>query len=318
MEVGTVAAGLDRSFFVDANGALLACGREEGGEVGLLGLQGGTSQTSFMAVVPTPVPFMAGVRIRTVACAKQFNLAVSEAGQVFEWGRQLAESIYDDIAWSKWQPPVPTIMEDLRNHRVCQVASSQYHCAALTKDGALFTWETLRSVLLVTNGHVPELGYGSLIHDVGVPHRVLAFEGLRIASVAVGVGFTVTVTEAGAVYSFGMGDGRLGHGEGDENVFMFLPKRIEALDGVHVATVAAGGFHALALTRCGRVHSWGADGTTNPVHGLGNATATGGDRDQSDYYVPQLIPALLGKHVWAIVAGPKMSCAVTDAGALYT
>jgi alpha-tubulin suppressor-like RCC1 family protein len=42
---------------------------------------------------------------------------------------------------------------------------------------------------------------------LGLPHHVLAFEGMRIASVAVGGGFTLAVTEDGAVYSFGRGDG---------------------------------------------------------------------------------------------------------------
>jgi hypothetical protein len=41
MELCTVAAGRNRSFFVDANGALLACGAET--EPGLLGLPGGIS-----------------------------------------------------------------------------------------------------------------------------------------------------------------------------------------------------------------------------------------------------------------------------------
>jgi alpha-tubulin suppressor-like RCC1 family protein len=70
-----MAAGEKRSFFVDANGALLACGKEEEGEVGLLGLQGGTSQTAFGAVVPTPVPSMAEVRVRAVASHDHCNLA---------------------------------------------------------------------------------------------------------------------------------------------------------------------------------------------------------------------------------------------------
>jgi hypothetical protein len=46
IKLDTLAAGLNRSFFVDANGALLACGAESKEEVGLLGLQVGTSQKS--------------------------------------------------------------------------------------------------------------------------------------------------------------------------------------------------------------------------------------------------------------------------------
>jgi alpha-tubulin suppressor-like RCC1 family protein len=264
MEMGSVAAGRDRSFFVDASGT------EEEGEVGLLGLQGGTtSQAVFTAAVPAPVPSMAGVRIRAVSCHDYFNLAVSEAGQVFAWGRQLPLKPEEDIALSVWHPTVPTVMEELRNHRVSQIIAGRFHCAALTEDGALFTWEIHRQVDTVTGEPAPELGYGRFFHTFGAPHRVLACEGTRIISVAVGAGFTVAVTEAGAVYSFGMGDGRLGHGDGDEDEGVYLPKRSQALNTIPVATVAAGARHALALTRCGRVYSWGADGPPNPVHGLG-------------------------------------------------
>jgi alpha-tubulin suppressor-like RCC1 family protein len=44
------------------------------------------------------------------------------------------------------------------------------------------------------------------------------------------------------------------------------------------------------------------------------------DSDSGDngFSTPQLITALLGEPVRAIAAGPDMSCAVTDAGALYT
>jgi alpha-tubulin suppressor-like RCC1 family protein len=79
-----MAAGRNRSFFVDANGGLLACGAEE--LPGMLGLRKGTSQTPFTAVVPTPVPSMAGTRIRSVVCNNDHNFALSEAGQIFHWG----------------------------------------------------------------------------------------------------------------------------------------------------------------------------------------------------------------------------------------
>jgi alpha-tubulin suppressor-like RCC1 family protein len=123
MEPRTVAAGRDRSFFVDANGALLVCGKEAEGEIGLLGLRGGTSQTSFKVVAPTLVPSMAGVRIRAVASHDYCNLAVSEAGLVFEWGNKPQPCVEEDVGWSKWQPPVPTVVEELRNHRVRQVVA---------------------------------------------------------------------------------------------------------------------------------------------------------------------------------------------------
>jgi alpha-tubulin suppressor-like RCC1 family protein len=292
MDVRTVAAGWDRSFFVDEDSALLACGNEEPGEVGMLGLREGTSQGSFTAMVPTPLPSMVGVRIHAVACHDDCNLAVSAAGQVFAWGHKRSSASLDiNIPLREWQAPVPTIMEELRNHRVRQVAVRQFHSAALMEEGALFTWLTPDEDD-EPDEPIPKLGHGSVLHDVGVPRRVLAFEGMRITSVAVGIGFTVTTTEAGAVYSFGMGDARLGQGEGDEEEGVFLPKRIEALDGIYMSMVAAGDHHALALTRDGRVYSWAKEGCDSMVQGLGFDSDGVRDADglnDDDFYLPLLL-----------------------------
>jgi alpha-tubulin suppressor-like RCC1 family protein len=319
MELRTVAAGRDRSLFVETNGALLACGNEEEGEVGLLGLRACTDQTPFTAAVSTPVPSMAGVRLRAVVCHGHRNLAVSEAGQVFAWGRNVQPPIESSLAWSKWQAAVPTVMEELRNHRVSQVVAARYHCAALTEEGALFTSQTHRDVNDRPDEPAEGLGYGSYIPPVcGTPHRVYALEGVRITLVAVGTRFTVAVTEAGAVYSFGVGDGRLGHGPGGGDN-LFLPQRIEALDGTHMQSVAAGEYHCLALTRCGRVSAWGAARASALAElGLGKKGDNGGGGSQLDEAVPQVITALLDERVRAIAAESHVSCAVTDAGLLYT
>lgn len=141
---------------------------------------------------------------------------------------------------------------------------------------------------------------------------------MRIASMAVGTGFTVVVTEAGAVYSFGVADGRLGNGGSDQDERVFLPKRIEALDGMHVTTVAAGNWHALALTVCGRMYSWGISGDGNIEPELGLRNDSNDHRNHSFCSVSRLIAALRDKRVQAIAAGPDASCAVADAGALYT
>jgi alpha-tubulin suppressor-like RCC1 family protein len=57
------------------------------------------------------------------------------------------------------------------------------------------------------------------------------------------------------------------------------------------------------------------------VRGLGSDTDGESDSDDEDdhhYCTPWLVTALLNERVRTIAAGPYMSCAVTDAGALYT
>jgi alpha-tubulin suppressor-like RCC1 family protein len=121
--------------------------------------------------------------------------------------------------------------------------------------------------------------------------------------VAAGRNFTIAVTEAGAVYSFGVSDGRFGHGQYDWSVDVFLPRRIKALDGIHVVAVAAGIMHSLALTRCGQVCSWGAIDRGSILHGLGNDSDDESDSDDLEIDCHSI---------------PHLICAVTDSGALYT
>jgi alpha-tubulin suppressor-like RCC1 family protein len=120
------------------------------------------------------------------------------------------------------------------------------------------------------------------------------------------VSYTLAVSEAGEVFSFGKGEyGRLGHGD---QVDVELSKQIEALRGVYVLTVAAGGAHALALTRSGKVYSWGYGSSGQLGHGLlGTNTTT-----------PAIIEALRGVRVERIAAGEAHSCAASQAGHLLT
>jgi hypothetical protein len=61
----------------------------------------------FVVAVPTPVPATAGVRFRSVATGTWHSLALTEEGEVCVWTAEGAGG-----------PKVPTIIEELRGHRV--------------------------------------------------------------------------------------------------------------------------------------------------------------------------------------------------------
>jgi hypothetical protein len=178
IELRTVAAGRHRSFFVDANGALLFCDRVEEGEASMLGLRIGSSQTSFTAVLPTPVPAMAGVRFHAVFCHLHCTLVLSEAGQVFAWVTEFP-LLDEDIDSAELQDPMPAIIEQLRSHRVRQVVTTGCHCAALTEDKALYMWDMQRVWTNTIDYPITQLGHGRLAVDMGAPLRVLAFESMH-------------------------------------------------------------------------------------------------------------------------------------------
>jgi len=104
--------------------------------------------------------------------------------------------------------------------------------------------------------------------------------------------------------SFWQGNGGLGHGD---NTSQPRPALVQSLEeaGTKVHSVAVGASHMLALTREGRVLSWG-----NGEYGrCGN-----GRREQ---LVPEPVELLAGTMSVAVAAGSQHSLALTAAGAVY-
>jgi hypothetical protein len=240
-----------------------------------------------------------------VVAGDHCSLAVTEDGRVYIWG----EDVFGRLAPDRDNRHVPTLIEELSHYRVRQVAIQTEFCAAVTEEGLLFTWATAArqeyyDVESDAEQHGPQLGLGLTgitTGDFWPPLCVTALAHERVGSVAVGIDFALVGTEAGAVFSFGRG-GSLGHGDRESRI---LPKRIEALEGVYVATVAAHGCQSLALTACGRVFWWGKRPTS--THAL------------EQQLLPQLMDpsAFGGRPVWRISVNFQQAYSVTDAGVLF-
>ncbi|KAI2807414.1 RCC1 domain-containing protein 1 [Blomia tropicalis] len=79
----------------------------------------------------------------------------------------------------------------------------------------------------------------------------------KIISIGAGQEHILLLTEDGKVLSYGRGSrGQLGHNNLD-NVLDTPAVTIEALDGIKCRSIAAGGWHSLALSETGDVYAWG-------------------------------------------------------------
>lgn len=79
----------------------------------------------------------------------------------------------------------------------------------------------------------------------------------KCVSVACGQEHVLMLTDTGRILSYGRGSrGQLGHGD-VENVVGGCAQLIDALDGVPIKSIAAGGWHSMALSREGDVYVWG-------------------------------------------------------------
>ena len=94
-------------------------------------------------------------------------------------------------------------------------------------------------------------------------HRTYIFKSLVyffnilhwIFQVECGSQFSVALTRSGSVFTWGKGDyHRLGHGNDDH---VRRPKKVAALQGKKVISIATGSLHCVACTDQGEVFTWG-------------------------------------------------------------
>ncbi len=179
------------------------------------------------------------------------------------------------------------------------VAAREELSAAIDSQGQLRVWGCLVAYMQHTDD--PDVILGEATPTV-LPVR----QGARVTGVSVGFKHLLALTDAGEVFSLGDGlGGMLGHGD-EENQHEL--KVIEALRGVRITAISAGGGHSLALTDEGAVLSFG-DGDCGPL-GHGN---------EEDQPAPKVIEALRGSRVVAVSAGhTPYSLVLTDEGTVLS
>ncbi|KAF8007490.1 hypothetical protein BT93_K1494 [Corymbia citriodora subsp. variegata] len=239
IEVG-ISCGLFHSSLV-VDGKLWIWGKGDGGRLGL-----GHEDPVF---VPTLNPNLDGVRC--VALGGLHSVALDLLGQVFTWGYggfgALGHSVYH-------RELLPRLVEGSWDGRICHIATSGTHTAAITEAGELYTWgrEEGDGRLGLGPGRGPDQAGG-----LSVPCKVKALPE-PVSSVCCGGFFTMALTKDGQVWNWGANSNyELGRGN---KVGGWEPKPIPSLDHVRTIQIASGGYHSLALTDDGKVFSWGHGG----------------------------------------------------------
>lgn len=272
----------------DSSDSQLLCftwGRGEDGQLGL----GDTSDQDH----PTFVDALRGVGVKQIACGSGHTVVLTTDGEVYTWGRGDDGRLgHGDNGWKY----VPRIIQSLTGQVVAHVTCGSYHTAAVTTDGALYTWG---------GGMYGKLGHGNEA-GCSTPKRVDGLAGLIVAQIACGSRHTVALVSTGAAYSWGdMENGVAGHGltEGHQ----YTPRLLDRLAGRNVVQVSACGFHTACLTDNGELYTWGE----GKFGRLGHST-------ESNCHTPRLVETMLGKNPRQVSCGGFHSAVVTEDGRLYT
>ena len=174
------------------------------------------------------------------------------------------------------------------------VATGYDHSLALARDGSVWAWGR--------NGS-GQIGDGSTT-DRFLPVQVTGLDGILVTEVAVGKSHSLALDQNGAVWAWGYnGEGQLGDGT---QLQRLAPVRVKGLDPVQHIAAGVASLHSLALTREGRIWSWGS----NAFGQLGL-----GEADDQPHPTPQTIPGLT--QVTSLAGSEKFTLAVRRDGTVW-
>uniref|UniRef100_A0A8C6X763 HECT and RLD domain containing E3 ubiquitin protein ligase family member 6 n=1 Tax=Naja naja TaxID=35670 RepID=A0A8C6X763_NAJNA len=138
-----------------------------------------------------------------------------------------------------------------------------------------------------------------------LPEPIQALEVQTIVYISCGKEHSLAISSQGKVFSWGAGGfGQLGTGKLKDSS---TPKKIDALSMYNVIQVACGHYHSIALTKDGRVFSWGQN--SHGQLGLG--------KELPSQATPCNISSLAGIPLAQVAAGGAHSFVLSHSGVVY-
>ena len=177
-----------------------------------------------------PVELMGAEDVTQIAGGFAYSLALNSGGIIHAWGRNNEGQLGTGMGLSAdmyAMESLPRPIEgNLEGRKVTRIAAGHTHAAAVTDDGALFTWG-------MNMTHEPKQET-SLLHT-------------KIVDVACGQKYTLALDETGKVYSMGNGKtGVLGLASTKASAFPILVEGID--DAEKVVSMSCGWAHVACTT----------------------------------------------------------------------
>ncbi|GMH78228.1 hypothetical protein TrST_g897 [Triparma strigata] len=219
-----------------ACGSRHTCAVVEGGEVWTWGDKengvSGHGDTEGHQYTPRVLASLRNVVVVGVSACGFHSAVVDRDGGIWTWG----EGKFGRLGHgSERNVTSPKRVEALNGERPFKVACGGFHTAAVTEDGAVYTWG---------GGEHGQLGHGDKVNKT-VPTLITSLD-YAVTQITCGWSHSVALSGCGKVFTWGNGDhGKLGHGNSSK---VATPKQVEALAHLRVVKIASYNEHTAALT----------------------------------------------------------------------
>jgi alpha-tubulin suppressor-like RCC1 family protein len=251
--------------------------------------------------------------IRDVAPGKQFAVVARGDGSIVAWGgiREVAPAVPTSIA-------LPG--------KALRVAAGESSAYALLEDGTVVAWGTNDEGQLGNGASGSNKPLGTYPKPSATPVRVTDLT--NIIAIEAGRKHAIALRKDGTVWAWGVrDDGAIGDGEVAPGrprvVSAAAPVAVPGLTGI--TQIAVGETHNLALTRDGKVMSWGSNSTGElgvgtrvtgwtpaEVTGLANVVAIAAGSGQGNYGVSAAIRQDGTLWVWGSGSSAQMGNGVSN------
>ncbi|CAG9310177.1 unnamed protein product [Blepharisma stoltei] len=202
---------------------------------------------------PTLINSLFQENISYLECGGYHNVALSEIGQVWVWGRNdvhqlgisLSRMAKDEIGH------VALIPMKIRELKKCKgIACGQAHTLVLDSNGKLnvFGWAE-DGQLGISASDLKEGVMTTAIKELKIPNK-------KPIKVSAGSIYSACLTESGEIYVWGNGEqGQLGLGINVKGVS--FPTLINSLGNEMIIDIQCGESHMICLAKSGKVYGWG-------------------------------------------------------------
>uniref|UniRef100_A0A0P4W3Y5 HECT-type E3 ubiquitin transferase n=1 Tax=Scylla olivacea TaxID=85551 RepID=A0A0P4W3Y5_SCYOL len=243
---------------------------------------------------PRLIETLQGKGVVEIACGGAHSAAITSSGELYTWGKGRYGRLGHGDSEDQFRPK---LVEALVGYRVIDVAcgSGDAQTLCIVDDDSVWSWG---------DGDYGKLGRGGS-DGCKVPMRIDGLANQGIIKVECGSQFSVALSRSGTVFTWGKGDyHRLGHGTDDH---VRRPRKVMALQGKRVISIATGSLHCVCCTSEGEVYTWG----DNDEGQLGDSTTNAIQR-------PRLVMALQAKKINRVACGSAHTLAWSTSRAVST
>ncbi|GAV59800.1 RCC1 domain-containing protein [Cephalotus follicularis] len=285
-------AGPGHSIAVTSKGVVYSFGSNSLGQLGH-----GNTEEEWR---PRQIRSLQGIRIIQAAAGAGRTMLISDAGQVYAFGKDSFGEAEYGVQGSK-QVTTPQMVESLKNIFVVQAAIGNFFTAVLSREGRVYTFSW---------GNDGKLGHQTDPNDLE-PHPLLGeLENIPVVQIAAGYCYLLALAcqpSGMSVYSVGCGlGGKLGHGTRTDEKYPRLIEQIQLLN-LQPTVVAAGAWHAAVVGRDGRVCTWG--------WGRYGCLGHGNEECES---APKVVEALSNVKAVHVATGDYTTFVVSEDGDVYS